>query len=242
MLGLGYPGGIVMDRLARAGDPRAVRFPRALPRRTDLDFSFSGLKTAVSSHLQRARRGPPGRGSPTCARACSRRWSTCWCARRGSRCGRRGSGTSCSPGAWPPTVACARTCRPRPPSEGAHAPRAAALALHRQRGHGRPGRVPACWLWRCRTISGWDAYAGRGRGGAAGRVALSRSDRLGGLCPPAGTLAVPCPAAVAGGAARRVARAVWLAGLRPSVAGVRQIRQTFVGDGQASSISGARPG
>jgi N6-L-threonylcarbamoyladenine synthase len=52
MLGLGYPGGIVIDRLARTGDPRAVRFPRALPRRADLDFSFSGLKTAVSTHLQ----------------------------------------------------------------------------------------------------------------------------------------------------------------------------------------------
>jgi N6-L-threonylcarbamoyladenine synthase len=53
MLGLGYPGGVVIDRLARSGDPRAVRFPRALPRRADLDFSFSGLKTAVSLHLQR---------------------------------------------------------------------------------------------------------------------------------------------------------------------------------------------
>jgi N6-L-threonylcarbamoyladenine synthase len=53
MLGLGYPGGIVIDRLARTGDPRAVRFPRALPRRADLDFSFSGLKTAVSAHLQK---------------------------------------------------------------------------------------------------------------------------------------------------------------------------------------------
>jgi N6-L-threonylcarbamoyladenine synthase len=53
MLGLGYPGGIVIDQRARAGDPRAVCFPRALPRRTDLDFSFSGLKTAVAAHLQR---------------------------------------------------------------------------------------------------------------------------------------------------------------------------------------------
>ncbi len=57
MLGLGYPGGIVIDRLAREGDPRAVRFPRALPRRADLDFSFSGLKTAVSTYLQK--HGPP---------------------------------------------------------------------------------------------------------------------------------------------------------------------------------------
>jgi N6-L-threonylcarbamoyladenine synthase len=61
MLGLGYPGGIVIDRLAREGDPRAVRFPRALPRRTDLDFSFSGLKTAVATHLQKHGK-PEGQG------------------------------------------------------------------------------------------------------------------------------------------------------------------------------------
>jgi N6-L-threonylcarbamoyladenine synthase len=46
LLGLGYPGGVVIDRLAQTGDPHAIRFPRALPGRT-LDFSFSGLKTAV---------------------------------------------------------------------------------------------------------------------------------------------------------------------------------------------------
>jgi N6-L-threonylcarbamoyladenine synthase len=61
MLGLGYPGGIVIERLARGGDPKAVRFPRALPRRNDLDFSFSGLKTAVSNHLARHGR-PEGEG------------------------------------------------------------------------------------------------------------------------------------------------------------------------------------
>jgi N6-L-threonylcarbamoyladenine synthase len=52
MLGLGYPGGVAIDRLAADGDPRAVTLPRALPRRDDLDFSFSGLKTAVSMLLQ----------------------------------------------------------------------------------------------------------------------------------------------------------------------------------------------
>ncbi|HEY3355010.1 MAG TPA: tRNA (adenosine(37)-N6)-threonylcarbamoyltransferase complex transferase subunit TsaD [Polyangia bacterium] len=57
MLGLGYPGGIVIERLARDGNPKAVRFPRALPRRDDLDFSFSGLKTSVGNHL--ARHGRP---------------------------------------------------------------------------------------------------------------------------------------------------------------------------------------
>jgi N6-L-threonylcarbamoyladenine synthase len=52
MLGLGYPGGPVIERLAKTGDPRAVRF--SVPRMGDgrPDFSFSGLKTAVSKHVR----------------------------------------------------------------------------------------------------------------------------------------------------------------------------------------------
>jgi N6-L-threonylcarbamoyladenine synthase len=45
LLGLGYPGGAEIDRLARAGDPDAFRFPVA--RVEGLDFSFSGVKTAL---------------------------------------------------------------------------------------------------------------------------------------------------------------------------------------------------
>jgi N6-L-threonylcarbamoyladenine synthase len=58
ILGLGYPGGPILDRLAAKGDPRAVKFPRTLLGRDSLDFSFSGLKTAVLYHV----RGVPGRG------------------------------------------------------------------------------------------------------------------------------------------------------------------------------------
>jgi N6-L-threonylcarbamoyladenine synthase len=52
MLGLGYPGGPVIERLAREGNPNAVKF--ALPRMGDNrpDFSFSGLKTAVTKHVR----------------------------------------------------------------------------------------------------------------------------------------------------------------------------------------------
>jgi len=57
LLGLGYPGGVAIDRLAATGNPRAVELPRALPARDDLDFSFSGLKTAVSTRL--AKTGVP---------------------------------------------------------------------------------------------------------------------------------------------------------------------------------------
>jgi N6-L-threonylcarbamoyladenine synthase len=46
LLGLGYPGGPEMDRLAREGDPSAFDFPRSLPG-DGLDFSFSGLKTSL---------------------------------------------------------------------------------------------------------------------------------------------------------------------------------------------------
>ncbi len=51
MLGLGYPGGRVVDELARDGNPTAVRFPRAHLKSGGWDFSFSGVKTAVRQYL-----------------------------------------------------------------------------------------------------------------------------------------------------------------------------------------------
>ena len=57
ILGLGYPGGPILDRLAEDGDAAAVKFPRTYMKRDSLDFSFSGLKTAVLYHV----RGVPGR-------------------------------------------------------------------------------------------------------------------------------------------------------------------------------------
>ncbi|MDQ1202236.1 tRNA (adenosine(37)-N6)-threonylcarbamoyltransferase complex transferase subunit TsaD [Rhodococcus sp. SORGH_AS_0303] len=58
LLGLGYPGGPVLDALAAEGDPRAVAFPRGMtgPRDSRYDFSFSGLKTAVARHVESAQR------------------------------------------------------------------------------------------------------------------------------------------------------------------------------------------
>ena len=50
-LGLGYPGGPIIDKLAQRGDPEAIAFPRAMPG-DNLDFSFSGLKTAVVNHVR----------------------------------------------------------------------------------------------------------------------------------------------------------------------------------------------
>ena len=47
LLGLGYPGGVVIDKLAQNGNPAAFAFPRPMLHDASLDFSFSGLKTAV---------------------------------------------------------------------------------------------------------------------------------------------------------------------------------------------------
>lgn len=51
LLGLGYPGGPIVDRLAALGDGKAIRLPRAM-RGASLDFSFSGLKTAVATWVR----------------------------------------------------------------------------------------------------------------------------------------------------------------------------------------------
>ncbi|WP_370870597.1 tRNA (adenosine(37)-N6)-threonylcarbamoyltransferase complex transferase subunit TsaD [Arcanobacterium wilhelmae] len=57
LLGTPYPGGPHVDKLAQAGDPNAIRFPRGLSKGKDkvnhpYDYSFSGLKTAVARHIE----------------------------------------------------------------------------------------------------------------------------------------------------------------------------------------------
>lgn len=53
LLGLGYPGGAIVDRLAAQGDDQAIVFPRPLLHQDNLDFSFSGIKTAVLNYVNR---------------------------------------------------------------------------------------------------------------------------------------------------------------------------------------------
>ena len=53
LLGLGYPGGPVIERTAKSGDPRAIPFPMAQITDGAPDFSFSGIKTAVSLFVKR---------------------------------------------------------------------------------------------------------------------------------------------------------------------------------------------
>ena len=57
LLGLGFPGGPVVDRLAREGDRDAIAFPRSMARDASYDVSFSGLKTAVARWVE-AHDGP----------------------------------------------------------------------------------------------------------------------------------------------------------------------------------------
>lgn len=54
VLGLGYPGGPLIDALAKEGNPTAVQFPRVRMDGDSLDFSFSGVKTAVINYLHKA--------------------------------------------------------------------------------------------------------------------------------------------------------------------------------------------
>jgi len=53
MLGLGYPGGPIIDKLAAAGDDGGIIFPRPMLKKNNFDFSFSGMKTAVLNYLHR---------------------------------------------------------------------------------------------------------------------------------------------------------------------------------------------
>jgi N6-L-threonylcarbamoyladenine synthase len=52
MMGLGYPGGSPISRIASTGDPTRIRFPRTFLDKSDFDFSFSGIKTAVRRHIE----------------------------------------------------------------------------------------------------------------------------------------------------------------------------------------------
>src|SRR3970282_207093 len=58
LLGLGYPGGPAIDRLARGADDTAVDFTIARMKDGSADFSFSGIKTAVLYHLRREKVAP----------------------------------------------------------------------------------------------------------------------------------------------------------------------------------------
>ncbi|MEJ5357707.1 MAG: tRNA (adenosine(37)-N6)-threonylcarbamoyltransferase complex transferase subunit TsaD [Desulfobacterales bacterium] len=67
MLGLGYPGGPVIEKLARRGDPRRFPFPRPALEQPGFDFSFSGIKTAVGRLIERRKPLSEGEASDLAA-------------------------------------------------------------------------------------------------------------------------------------------------------------------------------
>jgi len=59
LMGLGYPGGKIIDEMSRTGDPAAIKIPRARVKGAPHDFSFSGVKTAVATLLRERAGAPP---------------------------------------------------------------------------------------------------------------------------------------------------------------------------------------
>ena len=67
LLGLGYPGGPAVAKLARQGDPKRFHFPRPMTNRPGLDFSFSGLKTFTMNTLRNQQDDMQTRADIACA-------------------------------------------------------------------------------------------------------------------------------------------------------------------------------
>lgn len=93
VLGLGFPGGPAVEREAAQGNPKSHQFPRSFLDDGRLEFSFSGLKTAVlyACHGQDVAKPPrpaPARSGPTSPRASRPRWWTCSSASAGRRSAR----------------------------------------------------------------------------------------------------------------------------------------------------------
>ncbi|MFI5323287.1 MAG: tRNA (adenosine(37)-N6)-threonylcarbamoyltransferase complex transferase subunit TsaD [Thermodesulfobacteriota bacterium] len=67
LLGLSYPGGVEIDRLAKEGDPKAIPFPRPFKSSRSLDFSFSGLKTSLVYYMKKRPNPDDGQLKDICA-------------------------------------------------------------------------------------------------------------------------------------------------------------------------------
>ena len=109
-LGFGYPGGPIIDRLAKDGDPSAIAFPRAMADQ-GLDFSFSGLKTAVVNHVRKH----PGVAAEDVAASFQEAVVDVLVAKARKAADAVGAKGLALGGGWPPTPACGRRSWPPRP-------------------------------------------------------------------------------------------------------------------------------
>ena len=147
LLGLPYPGGPHIDRLAREGDPAAIRFPRGLTaaegpgraRRRLLVLRPQDRRRALGRGAAGRRRGDPARR--TSPRRSPRRSPTCSPPRRSPRAARTASTPSWSAAASPRTPSCATMAAKRCAEAGIDAAHPADPLLHRQRRDDRRARL-----------------------------------------------------------------------------------------------------
>ena len=159
LLGLGYPGGPEIDRLAREGDPEAFSFPRSAP--GELDFSFSGLKTALLYRL----RDEPGADPADLAASYQRAIVEALDGPHASRAGARGP-RAARHRRWRGGELGAARGRPFARLEGLGAPD---RALHRQRGDDRgSGPLPGADRIPRLPVDGREGAPGVAAGSARG--------------------------------------------------------------------------
>ena len=137
-LGLGYPGGPAVDRIARDGNEAAIAFPRAMP--GEPDFSFSGLKTAVVTHVRRNPDTPVADVAASFQAAVVDQLADEALRRRRRSPGPRRSSSAAGSR---PTRPCGLGCWRRPSGSGLRAFVPPPDALHRQRRDDRRHRLVA---------------------------------------------------------------------------------------------------
>ena len=140
LYGLGYPGGVIIDRMAASGDPKAIQLPRPRLHDGTLDFSFSGLKSAVV-RFREANQGQDYRIEDLCA-GFQEAVVEVLVKKTLAAARERGVGHLALAGG---VAANQRLRRAMAEAAGPGRPGgdpAAHLAVHRQRGHDRRGRLP----------------------------------------------------------------------------------------------------
>ena len=106
LMGLGFPGGPALDAMSGAGDPHAIRFPRAMEDSGDYDFSMSGLKTAVLRYVKQERAAGDDLHLPDIAASFQEAIVDVQVSKTMAAAKDVGAPTVCSVAVWWPTPAC----------------------------------------------------------------------------------------------------------------------------------------